>query len=85
MSVINSLIKSIDFEQLKTFNFLNEAQVHIIINFIKNSEEYKQYESTKNKSSMNQSRNAQLSSERSEKMVEKKKNQPPPPPPPRQS
>jgi hypothetical protein len=81
MSVINSLIKSIDFEQLKTFNFLNETQVQIIINFIKNSEEYKQYESTKNKSSNNQSRNSQLSNEKSEKMAEKKKSQPPPPPP----
>jgi hypothetical protein len=80
MSIINSLIKSIDFEQLKYFNFLNEAQVQIIINFIKNSEEYKQYESTK-KSSNNQSKNSQLSNEKSEKMAEKKKSQPPPPPP----
>jgi hypothetical protein len=80
MSVINSLIKSTDFEQLKTFNFLNVSQVQIIMNLIKNSEEYKQYESTKNKSSNNQSRKTQLSSDKSEKMAEKKKNQPHPPP-----
>lgn len=43
MAIINSLIQKIDFEQIKTFDFLNVVQQRFIVNFITQSEEYKQF------------------------------------------
>ncbi len=49
ISIIDSLSEAIDLEQLKSLTFLSEDQMRNIMDFIKNSEEYIQYESAKNR------------------------------------
>ena len=43
MAIINSLIQRMDFEVIKSFDFLNVIQQKFIVNFITQSEEYKQF------------------------------------------